>query len=149
MNVACARWQVDKQVIKLSPISIADELLQCRARHWATPHDGTIGWCKESDRQDLHAVLLDGNDDVLTVDHLHRRLFILAIEHYRYRWSINIGVDQAHSSAGVSQCDSKVACHCRLAYAAFAGSDSENVLHLGQEWGISPQRGYRRRHLYV
>ena len=59
--VACARRQVYKEIVEITPCCIANKLLQGIARHTSTP-DSRLCWIhEEANRKELYAIAFYGN----------------------------------------------------------------------------------------
>ena len=102
---------------------------------------------QEAHRDDLQAVLL-GRQDLLAVG---RQLRFHA-EHDRHVRAVDVAVDQADLAAALRQRDRQIDRDRRLADAALAGADGDDVLHARQRLPRpSPvdRLAHPRAHLHV
>lgn len=114
-------------------MSLGNQLFEGIAGHTATPHDSTVGIHKKSYRKEFHAIFLDRNDKVATVDILGIRACLFDIEHLGHRGAEDIGIEQSHLITQTGQCHSQIGRDGRLAHAPFSRGDGNDVFHLGQK----------------
>ena len=138
-DVAGARRHVDDQVVEILPGDLAEELLDRAVQHRSAPDDRRIVVGQEAHRHDLHAVLL-GRDDLLAVG---RRAACLQAEHDRHVRPVDVAVENADAAAALRQRQREVHRDRRLADAALARADGDDVLHAGQR--RAARLGRRRR----
>ena len=134
MNVAGAWRCVEDEVVKVSPFSIADELLECVASHAATPQGSLVGINKEADGEEFYAVFLDRHDEVTTIDGVSVWAFALHAKHLRYRRTEDVGVEKSYTIAEFSKTDGEVGSDSALADTTFARTDSDDVLYSREEF---------------
>ena len=92
VDVARARRQVYEQVVQLAPVGFANELLERIAGHGPAPEHGLVRVDEESNRQHFHAVVLDGDNQLLVAHLLQRGPGGLHIKHFRLRGAEDVGV---------------------------------------------------------
>ena len=122
-HVAGARRQVDEQEVELAPVDVLEELRERLVEHRPAPDDGGVLLHEEADRHDLHAVVLERQD--LAVG---RDLRAAAdVEHARDRVAPDVGVEDADLLALRRERHREVGGDRRLAHAALAGADADDV----------------------
>ena len=127
-DVAGARRQVDEQEVQLAPLDVLEELGERLVEHRPAPDDGAVLLDEEADRHDLHAVALQRHDLALRRDGRAAR----DAEHARDRVAPDVGVEDAHALAVGGQRGGQVGGDRRLADAALARADADDVGDLGQ-----------------
>ena len=153
MDVARSRRRVKDEVVEFVPVAVGNELLQCRGCHTSTPKRCRILVDKETDAKQLHAILLNGGDELSAVFLNSMGTGILHVEHLRHRGSEDVGVEQSHLVAESCQRDGEIGRDGRLAYSTLTGAYGDDVLHLRQQ--VFHIRTWCRlelclhRHLYV
>ena len=148
-DVAGAGRQVDEQVVQLAPGDVLEELRQRLVQHRPAPDDRRVLLDEEADRHDLHAVGLEREDLALGRD---RRALAAETEHARDRVAPDVGVEDADGLAVERQRGGEVRGQRRLADAALARADAQDVLDLGQRAGghrAAAERLLQRRLLRV
>ena len=135
MDVRGAGRRIENKVVKVAPVGVSNELLQRIACHSATPHDALLGVDKESDAQNLHAILLNRNDEVAPVDVFAVRTCIFQLEHFGRRRAENVTVEQANPHSHTCKSNSQIGGDRTLAYATLAARNSNNVLDARQKVG--------------
>jgi len=128
-RVACARWQVDDQVIQLAPFHVAEKLADCRVEHRAAP-DQWLPWLdQEAHRHHLHAVGL-GRDKFVPARVGHMR----DAHHRGHIGTVDIGVQQAYARAAGRERHSNVDRHGTLSNAALARGNRNRIAdrHINQ-----------------
>src|SRR5260370_2138952 len=124
LNVTRARRKVDDEIVQLAPVDVEQELPDGAGEHWPAPDGGLIGLDKEGDGNNLEAIALDRSDlFVFGVG-----LFVLGAEKNRHVGAVHIGVQHADSSPQLGQRQRDVHGAGRLADAALAGADGNNIL---------------------
>ena len=96
-------------------------------QHRPAPDDRRIVVREESHRDDLQAVLLGRHDLLAVGDELR-----LHAEHDRHVGAVDVAVDDADATAALGQRNGQIHRHGRLADAALAGADRDDVLHARQ-----------------
>ena len=120
MDVARARRRVENQVVESTPVGVADELFQRPRGHTTAPERCRLRVNEEAYAQQLHAILLNGNNQVATILVDGIRTGILHAEHLCHRRTEDVAVQQSHAIAQPSQRDGEVCRHRRLAHTALA-----------------------------
>jgi hypothetical protein len=126
-NFACGSSEasvIDQQVVELAPRDVLEELRERLVQHRATPHDGLVLVEEEPDRHDLQAVRLERQDLALGRD---LRPLGAEPQHARDRVAPDVGVEHADLLALRRERDGEVDGQRRLADAALAGADAEDV----------------------
>ena len=121
--------QVDQQVVELAPRDVLEELRERLVEHRAAPHDRLVLVEEEADRHDLEAVRLEREDLALR---RHLRPLGAEAEHARDRVAPHVGVEHADLLALRGERAGEVDGQRRLADAALAGADAEDVGDLGE-----------------
>ena len=119
-----------KQVVELAPVDVLEELLKRLVEHRAAPDDGGILLDEESDRHHADAVVR-GQRDQLAVG-VHARALGSEAQHPRLRVAPHVRVEHAHLLAVGRQSRREIGGHARLADAALARADADDVAHLGE-----------------
>ena len=124
MDVAGSGRQVDDQVVDVAPVGVPQELLERLRHHRAPPDHGSVDVDEKPDRHRLHAVGLERFE----------RLAVLGFgpagdaKHGRLRGPIDIRVEHAHLRALGGERQREVHRRRRLADAAFAAGNRDDVL---------------------
>ena len=137
--VAGAGGQVEDQIVEPAPGDVADEELQVLRHHWAAHHCGRVVAGQHRHRHDLEALRLDG-DHLLVARDGGLRVCRQA-EHTRDAWPEEVGVDQPHPEARVSERHREVDTQCGLADAALAGGNGDNAADASKGGGPA-RRGW-------
>ena len=127
-DVAGAGRQVHEQVVELAPVHVLEELLQRLVEHRPTPYDGRVLVEEEADRHDLHPFGGDVGKDLALARDLG--LGGADAEHARLRVAPHVGVEHAHGLALGPQRGGEVGGQGRLAHAALARADADDVRDL-------------------
>ena len=114
--------QVDKQIVRLVPVNVREELLQGLVQHRPAPHDRVVLGREEPDRDDLHAEHLGRHDHVAD----DRRSLVDA-EHPRDREPPNVRVEQPDAMPELRQGRGEVHGRRGLAHAALARADRDDL----------------------
>ena len=144
-DVARAGRHVDDQVVDILPAHLAEELLDDAVQHRAAPDHRRVVSGQKPHRHELDAVLLRRND-LLAVG----RELGLQAEHDRDVRAVDVAVDHRDPAAALAERDRQVDRDGRLADAALAGADRDDVLHAGHGRLARVRRQRRadlRRHL--
>ena len=128
-HVAGARRQVDEQVVQLAPLDVLEELGEGLVEHRPAPDDGGVLVEEEADRHDLDAVGLGGTILRSAVD---GRALGAEAEHARDGVAPHVRVEHADALALAGQRGGEVGGDGRLADAALAGADADDVLDGGE-----------------
>ena len=147
-DVAGSRRHVDHEVVEVHPPHFAEKLLQRAVQHRSAPDDRRIVAREETHRDHLKAVLLRRDDLLAVGDELR-----LDAQHDRHVRPVDVGVDHADLAARLRQRNREVHGDGRLADAAFAGADRDDVLHARQRLpravaadGFAHARAHRHVH---
>ena len=129
LRVAGAGRQIDDQIVELAPLDVLDELLQELVDHRPAPDDRAAALDEEADRDDAHAVVHRGHDLVAGLD---RGGLLRLAHHLRDRRAVDVGVEDAHRRPQPRERRREVGADRRLADAALAGRDRDDVLDARQ-----------------
>ena len=103
VDVTGARRGVEDEVVQVAPVGVAHQLLQGVAGHAATPQGSLFGVDKETDGEQLQPVLLDGDDEVATIDAFGVGTGVFHLEHLGNGGPEDVSVEQAHLVAQLHQ----------------------------------------------
>ena len=134
MNVTCAGRKVNQEIIKIPPIGIANQLLQCVARHTATPKCSLIRINEETDRKQFYTVFLYRNNQVTSIDFFRIRTGIFHLEHLRHGRTENVSIKQTDLVAQLSQSHRQICGYGRFAYPSLTGRDTDYILYLRKQF---------------
>ena len=123
-DVAGSRRHVDHQVVDVAPAHFTEELLDHPVQHRTAPDHRRVVAGQERHRDQLDAVLL-GGQDLLSVG---GQLGVDA-QHDRHVRAVDVAVDHRDPAAELAERNRQVHRHRRLADAALAGADRDDVLH--------------------
>ena len=140
-DVAGAGWQVEQQVVEISPVHVGQQLGEGAVEDRATPGDDIVLvglHHADADRLDAHG----GHRQEQVVQ--RGGVGVTCTEHVGNRVAVDVGVQQTDRSAQSSQGQGQVDGHRRLADAALAGghgNDLGGVARLGERdggfWGAT------------
>ena len=125
LRIAGARRHVDHQHVEFAPLHVAQHLLERARHHRAAPDHRRVLGHDVADRHGLEPVAFDRLQR-LAVDRLG---LLLDAEHARHRGAVDVGVEQAGADAVGREPERQVHRGGRLADAALAGGDGDDVLH--------------------
>ena len=135
VNVACAGRHIDDKVVEVAPIGFGDELLEGIACHAATPENRFFRVDQKTYRKEFYAIFFDWDNEVAAVDGLHIKFGIFHAEHFRHRWTEDIGIEQTHFVAELRQGNSEVGGDGGFAHTTFARRHADDVFHTGERIG--------------
>src|SRR6266566_736820 len=154
LHVAGARWKINDQIIQFAPFHAAQELRDHAVEHRPAPNHRFVAGIQQAHGDHLQTLRLHG-DDVLVVRGLR---FLRGAEHDRDVGAIHVGVEQTDFMAELHERQRQIYSDRRLADAAFAAGDGDEVFHAGNRlafghllwcwtWGhtftLSPSRNRR------
>ena len=146
-HVAGARRHVDDQVVQLGPAHVAEELRDDAVQHRPAPDHRRLVVGEEAHRHGGEAVLLRRHDLLAVVNELSPDT-----EHDRHVGPVDVAVDDADAAAQLRQRDRQVDGDGRLADAALAGADGDDVADAGDRRAAAlgqRRRPHHGRHLDV
>ena len=108
MDIRGSGRRIEDKEIKISPVSIGNELLQSIGSHTASPKGCRFRIHKKTDAQQFHAVLLDGRNQVATVYMHCIGPFVFHMEHFRDGRSEYVRIQEAHLIAKPGQTDGQI-----------------------------------------
>jgi hypothetical protein len=115
-DIARPGREVGEEEIELSPVDVAQELLDGLVQHWPPPDHGGLLGHEESHRDDLHAVGLERQDHVVEPDRLAGDA-----DHPGNGEAPDVGVEDAHAVSLGSQGARQVHRDAGFAHATLAG----------------------------
>ena len=128
MNVACAWWQIDEQIIHVVPLALEQQLLQGLADHGAAPHHGLVGVYHKAYRHGLNAAFRHhGNEFAVALFGFQ----ICHTEHGGLAGAVNVGIEHANTRAHFAQGNGQIGGGGGFAHAAFARGHCDDVFHTG------------------
>ena len=128
LGVAGAWRHVDDQDVEFAPVDLAQKLGQGRHHHRPAPDHRRAFFDEEADRHHLDAIGLERGELVPVGCEVG---FGGDPEQSRHRGPEQVRVEHADLEAELREADREIAGDCRLADAAFAGRDSDDVLDAG------------------
>ena len=129
LGVRGAGRQVDDEVVELTPLDVAQELLDRAPDQRPAPHDGLTLRDEELDRDRLDAVALERRDLVIRA----RLGLALDAHHQRDVRAGDVAVQQADAGARLGEGHGEVDADRALADAALARCDGDDVLDARHE----------------
>ena len=129
MNIACAWRSVKYKVVKLAPVSISYQLLQCACSHTATPQSSRCGRYKETYAQQLYAILLNRHYQVSAILLHSVWTLVLNVKHLWHRRTEDISIQQSHLISQSCQCYGKIGRYSALTNTTLTAAHSNDVLH--------------------
>ena len=141
LRIAGARRHVDHQHVELAPLHVAQHLFERARHHGAAPDHRRVLVDDVADRHGLETVTLDRLQR-LAVD---RFGLLLDVEHARHRGAVDVGIEQAGADAVGGKAERQVHRGGRLADAALARGDGDDVLHARHVDAAAAAGGLGRR----
>ena len=129
-HIAGARRHIDQQVVERTPAGLAPELADGAGDHGAAPQN-RVGLVGKQQVAGHHLDAVGGDLGQKQVAQAHGAATAHA-EHLGDGRAGNVGVQNAHLVPGARQLNCQRARDQRLAHAALAGQNGDDVLHLGQ-----------------
>ena len=115
-DIARARRQIDDEVVELSPLHLAEKLLDDGMQHRPAPHQRLVARTEKSDRHHLQPVTLRRQNAIFADDaRRHRRA-----QHQGNVGPIHVGIEQPDLVAHARQRDGQVHRQSGFADAALA-----------------------------
>src|SRR5271163_5068697 len=84
--------QVDYQIVQLSPLHRAQELLDDRMQHGAAPDERLVSGIEEAHGDNFESVRVDGGNLIFA----HHFRLLVGAEHQRNVWSVDVAVEQPY-----------------------------------------------------
>ena len=132
MDVTGAGRGIEDEIVEVSPVGIGNELLEGIGGHSASPEGGGIGIDEEADGEHLHAVFLDGGNEIAAIDMDGIGTGIFDLQHLGNGGSEDIGIEEAYLITETGQGDGEIHGDGALADSTLSAAHGDDVFHARQ-----------------